>query len=181
MTKQQIQKTETHITSLPREIDQNLAIALGEMVVVFGRLEDMFKVAIKRLENNRTLDQVVRDFSGLRGTLGSLISHCRTSFPPLSDACAEAEKLNTRRQDFIHATFAFTEEGHYVRFRKLVGYADISTDIEQIRSITEKANLLIEGLDRQTGSLLTIPEQSEKLIVTVSATATSFRSQEPIT
>lgn len=166
-----MQKTEAHITSLPREIDQDLAIALGEMVVAFGRLEDMFKVAIKRLENNRTLDQVVKDFSGPRGTLGSLIAHCRTNFVPLSDSCAEAERLNTHRQDFIHATFAATEEGRYVRFRKLVGYADLGTDIEQIRSITQKANSLIEELDRKTGALLTDPEESGKIIVTVSATS----------
>lgn len=75
-----IQKTETHITSLPREIDPSLAVALGEMVVAFGRLEDMFKVSIKRLENKRTLDQVVKEFSGPRGTLGSLIAHCRANF-----------------------------------------------------------------------------------------------------
>ncbi len=170
-----MKKAEAHITSLPREIDQSLAIALGEMVVAFGRLEDMFKVAIKRLENNRTLDQVVKDFSGPRGTLGSLIAHCRANFPPFSDSCAEAEKLNTHRQDFIHATFAATEEGRYVRFRKLVGYADLRTDIEQIRSITQKANSLIEELDRKTGALLTDPEESGKIIVTVSATS-SFRS-----
>ena len=168
-------KTETHITSLPREIDPSLAVALGEMVVAFGRLEDMFKVSIKRLENKRTLHQVVLDFSGMRGTLGFLISHCRSNFPTLSDLSAEAEKLNTRRQDFIHATFAATEEGRYVRLRKLVGYADLNTDIEQIRSITEKVNSLIEELDRKTGTLLSDPEKSEEIIVTVSA-ASSFRS-----
>lgn len=168
-------KTETHITSLPREIDPSLAVSLGEMVVAFGRLEDMFKVSIKRLENKRTLDQVVTDFTGSRGSLGSLIAHCRTNFPPLSDACAEAETLNTHRQDFIHATFAATEEGHYVRFRKLVGYADLKTDIEQIRSITEKTNSLIEKLDRKTGALLTDPGESGKFIVTTSAIS-SFRS-----
>lgn len=170
-----MQKTETHITSLPRDIDPSIAVPLGEMVVAFGRLEHMFKVAVKRLENKRTLDQVVLDFSGMRGTLGSLINHCRTNFPTLSDPCAEAEKLNTRRQDFIHATFAATEEGNYVRFRKLVGYADLTTDIEQIRTITEKTNSLIEELDRKTGALLTDPDESKTIIVTVSA-ASSFRS-----
>lgn len=170
-----MQKTETHITSLPRDIDQSLAIALGEMVVAFGRLENMFKVTIKRLENNRTLDQIVKDFSGPRGTLGSLIGHRRASFPTLSDPCAVAEKLNTRRHDFIHATFAATEEGRYVRFRKLVGYADLNTDIEQIRSITEKTNSLIEELDRKTGALLTDPKESKTIIATVSA-ASIFRS-----
>ncbi len=57
MNRQQLQKNRAHITTLPREIDQSLAAALGKMVVAFGRLEDMFKVAIKRLENKRTLDQ----------------------------------------------------------------------------------------------------------------------------
>lgn len=170
-----IQKTETHITSLPREIDPSLAVALGEMVVAFGRLEDMFKVSIKRLENKRTLDQVVKEFSGPRGTLGSLIAHCRANFPPISDSCADAEQLNTHRQDFIHATFAATEDGRHVRFRKLLGYADLNTDIEQIRSITEKANSLIEKLDRETGALFTDPEVSKTIIATVSA-ASSFRS-----
>lgn len=170
-----MKKTEAHITSLPREIDQRLAIALGEMIVAFGRLEDMFKVAIKRLENNRTLDQVVKNFNGPRGTLGSLIDYCRTRFPPLSDSCAEGEKLNAQRQDFIHATFAATEEGLYVRFRKLIGYADLNTDIDQIRSITNKTNSLIEELDRKTGGLLTGPDESVKIIATVSA-ASCFRS-----
>lgn len=110
MNEQPIHKTEVHITTLPREIDQYLAIALGEMVVAFGRLEDMFKVAIKRFERNRTLDQVLKDFNGQRGTLGFLINHCRTSFPLLCDSCVEAEKLNVHRQDFIHATFAATED-----------------------------------------------------------------------
>lgn len=175
MNNQQIQKTETHITSLPREIDPNLAIALGEMVVAFGRLEDMFKVAIKRLENKRMLDQIVMGFSGPRGTLGSLIVHCRANFPLLSDACVVAERLNTHRQDFIHATFAATEEGRYVRFRKRVGYADLNTDIEQIRDITRETNSLIEELDRKTGGLLTDPQESNEIIVKVSAPS-SFRS-----
>ncbi len=175
MNKQQIQKTEAHITTLPREIDQSLAVALGEMVVAFGRLEDMFKVAIKRLENKRTLDQIIVDFSGMRGTLGALTSHCRSNFPMLSENCDEAEKLNTHRQDFIHATFAATEKGRYVRFRKLMGYADINTDVEQIRGITENANSLIEELDRKTGALLNDLEKSNKFIATVSV-ASSFRS-----
>ncbi len=168
-----MQKTENHITTLPREIDQKLAIALGEMVVAFGRLEDMFKVAIKRLEKNRTLDQVVTQFGGGRGSLGKLILYCRDHFPILSDVCVNADQLNTDRQDFIHATFAVMEEGQYVRFRKLVGYADLGNDIEKIRTITEKVNSLIEELDQKTGSLLTESKKSEEIIVTVSATTIS--------
>jgi hypothetical protein len=118
------------------------------------------KVAIKRLEKNRSLDQVVADFSGMRGTLGSLISHCRDHFPILSDHCIKAEKLNTDRQDFIHATFAAMDEGQYVRFRKLVAYGDLKSDVQQIRGITEKANSLIEELDQATGSLITDPNKS---------------------
>ena len=149
------------------------------MVVAFGRLEHMFKVAIKRLTHDKSLDQVMMNFGGPRGTLGSLTNHCRSNFPLLSEACAEADTLNTHRQDFIHATFVATEESHYVRFRKLVGYADITTDIEQIRGTTEKVNSLIEELDRKTGALLTDPEQSKRIIVTVSATS-SLRSR-PLT
>ena len=92
MNPEQIQKSEHHITALPREIDRDLAIALGEMVVAFGRLEDMFKVAIRRLEKNRTLEQVVTDFSGQRGTLGSLISYCLDRFPILSDHCVKGQR-----------------------------------------------------------------------------------------
>jgi uncharacterized glyoxalase superfamily metalloenzyme YdcJ len=169
MNPKQIQKTERHITALPREIDRNLAITLGEMVVAFGRLEDMFKVAIKRLENDRKLDQVVNAFSGMRGSLRSLISHCRDHFPILSDHCVKAEQLNTDRQDFIHATFAATDEGQYVRFRKLVAYGDLESDVEQIRRITEKANSLIEELDQATGSLITDPKKAGEIIATVSA------------
>ena len=169
MSEQQIQKTENHITSLPRKIDPTLAIALGEMVVAFGRLEDMFKVAIKRLGKNRTLYQVLTDFSGGRGTLGQLITHCRKHFSSLSDACDKAEHLNTDRQNFIHATFAATEQGQYVRFRELVGYANLQSDIDKIREITEKVNSLIEELDKKTGSLLTDPKQSTENIATLSA------------
>jgi hypothetical protein len=93
MSEQQIQKTESHITSLPREIDQSLAIALGEMVVAFGRLEDMFKVAIKRLENKKPFDQAIKEFSGGGGTLGKLVIHCRSHFPNLTDTCNKAENL----------------------------------------------------------------------------------------
>lgn len=174
MREQQIKKTESHVTSLPREIDQNLAIALGKMVVAFGRLEDMFKVAIKRLENKRTLDQVIKKFSGPRGTLGSLIYHCRGHFPLLNDACLKAEKLNSNRQDFVHATFAAMEERQYVRFIKLVGYADLAKDIEQITEITEKVNSLIEELDQRTGSLLTDLKRSKQIMVTVSAPSSHY-------
>ena len=51
-----MQKKETHITQLPRAIDLELARPLGEMVVAYGRLEDMFKVAIKSLEGKRSLE-----------------------------------------------------------------------------------------------------------------------------
>ncbi len=85
------------------------------------------------------------------------------------DACDKAEHLNTDRQDFLHATFAEMEEGQYVRFRKLVGYANLGNDIEKIRTVTEKVNSLIEELDKTTGSLLTDPKQSAKSIATLSA------------
>ena len=164
-----MEKTENHITTLPREIDQNLAMALGKMVVAFGRLEDMFKVAIRRLEKNRTLNQVITDFSGGRGTLWQLISHSRKHFSSLSDACYKAEQLNTDRQDFIHATFAATEQGQYVRFRELVAYADLQSDIQKITKITEEVNSLIVQLDQKTGSLLTDPKQLPEIIATLSA------------
>jgi len=168
-----MQKTENHIITLPREIDSNLAIALGEMVVAFGRLEDMFKVAIKRLVKNKTLEQVVKQFSGMDGALGRLIIHCRKHFQILSDVCDKAGRLNIDRHDFIHATFAVKEEGQYIRFRKLVGYVDLEKDIQKIRTITEKVNSLIEELDQTTGSLLSDPKQSGEAIATVSATTIS--------
>jgi uncharacterized protein (UPF0297 family) len=174
MSEQQIQKTESHITSLPREIDQSLAVALGEMVVAFGRLEDMFKVAIKRLENKKPFDQVIKEFSGGGGTLGKLVIPCRSHFPNLTDTCNKAENLNTDRQDFIHATFAAMEEGGYVRFRKLVGYMDLATDIGHIKEITGKTNSLIEELDQKTGSLLTKSKDSSKFMVTFSAPISRF-------
>jgi hypothetical protein len=162
-------KTESHITTLPREIDQNLAIALGEMVVAFGRLEYMFKVVIKRLEQKRTLEEVIKAFSGGSGTLGKLIDHCRKNSPSLNGFCNKAVQLNTDRQDFIHATFAATEEGRYVRFRKLIGYGTLSNDIERIKEITNNANSLIEELDHQTGSLVANTIPSNETIATVSA------------
>ena len=164
-----MQKPENHVITLPREIDPNLAIALGEMVVAFGRLEDMFKVAIKRLEKKRTLDQVINDFSGMQGALGPLITYCRNHFHILADLCVRARQLNNDRHDFVHATFAVKEEGQYIRFRKLVGYVDLEKDIENIRTLTGNANSLIEELDRNTGSLLTDPKESGENVATVSA------------
>ena len=84
-----------HKTTLPRDIDPTLAKALGEMLVAFGWLEYMFTVAIKRLEKNRTLEQVIADVSGPDGNLGSLTRYCREHFSSLSDACDKAKHLNT--------------------------------------------------------------------------------------
>jgi hypothetical protein len=144
------------------------------MVVAFGRLEDMFKVAIRRLERNRQLDQVVRDFSGGRGTLEKLSKYCRSNFPILNDTCTKAEELNRDRQDFIHATIAVTEEGQYVRFRKLVGYADLRKDIERIIDITKSTNLLIEQSDQLTDSVSNESRPSQDVIATVSAPTSRF-------
>lgn len=169
MSEQGIRKTERHITVLPREIDRDLAIALGEMVVAFGRLEDMFKVAIKRIESRKELDQVMKEFSGGGGTLGQLITYCNNHIPKLRDCCNTASQLNQSRQDFVHATFAATEEGGYVRFRELVGYTDLAADVARITKITTETNSLIERLDQETGSLLTTQAQTDRTIATVSA------------
>ena len=169
MSEQGIRKTERHITVLPREIDRDLAIVLGEMVVAFGRLEDMFKVAIKRIENRERLDEVIKEFSGGGGTLGQLISYCHNNVPALIDSCDIGIQLNQKRQDFIHATFAATEDTGYVRFRKLVAYTDLELDKARIREITQNANSLIEKLDQETGSLLTSSNQTNQTIATVSA------------
>ena len=174
MSDHQIQKTEIHITSLPREIDRNLAIALGEMVVAFGRLEYMVKVAIKRLEKERTLDQVLRDFSGGRGTLGKLVEYCCSHFRILNATCAKADELNKKRQDFVHATIAATEERRYVRFRKLIGYADLSADIARITDVTTNANSLVEELDQQTSSVSNESPPSQDVIANVSAPTSHF-------
>ncbi len=160
---------QTYKTILPTDVDPRLVSALGEMLIAFGRLEYMFAVAIKRLEENRTLEQVIADFSGSQGNLGSLIRYCRKHLSSLSDACDKAKRLNTDRQDFFHATFAATEKGKYVRFRELAGYADLQSDIEKIREITKKVNSLIEELDKKTDSSLTDPKQSAESIAKVSA------------
>lgn len=174
MSEQGITKTERHITVLPRKIDRDLAIALGEMMVAFGRLEDMFKVAIKRIESRKQLDQVIKDFSGGSGTLGQLITYCNNYIPVLKECCNTASQLNKNRQDFVHATFAATKEGEYVRFRELVGYTDLAADVAQITHITKNANSLIEKFDRETGSLLTAPNQTDHTIATLSAPISQF-------
>ena len=112
-----IRKHEQHVTILPREIDEKLARALGHLVAACGRLEDMFKIAIKRTEKAE-LEEVIGEFA--RAPLGTLIKSCRERCPALNQSCDKAEELNQQRQDFIHATFAATEEGSYVRFRRLV-------------------------------------------------------------
>ena len=146
-----IQKTERHITELPRKIDTRLSIALGEMVVGYGRLEDMFKVAIRRLEGVRTLEQVIKDFGGMGGTIGSLANYCK-KFSPIAASCEKALALNTSRKHFIHATFVADDKGQYVRFRELVAYTNLEEDIGTITKITENVNSLIEKIDQETGS-----------------------------
>ena len=47
----------------------------------------------------------------------------------LMEYCDKAIHLNEQSQEFIHATFAVTEEGSYVRFRKLVGYSDLVKEV----------------------------------------------------
>ena len=163
-----IQKTERHITELPRQVDPRLSAALGEMVVAYGRLEDMFKVAIKRLEPGSSLEQVIKDFSGMDGTIRNLASYCK-KFPCLVTCCEKAVELNKSRQDFMHATFAADDKGQYVRFRALVAYTDLEKDIGMITKINEDVNSLIENIDQETGSLLTDPSQMAKIIATVSA------------
>jgi hypothetical protein len=75
--KDTIKKTEKHITDLPRETNPRLSMALGEMLIAFGRLEDLFKVAIRRLEDERSLEQVITDFGGIDGTIGNWLSIAR--------------------------------------------------------------------------------------------------------
>jgi hypothetical protein len=162
-----IQKTENHITDLPRNIDPHLSIALGEMVVAYGRLEDMFKIVIKRIEGNQSLEDVIRTFSGMDGTIGRLASYCE-KFPTLSVFCANAKTLNASRQDFIHATFAADDTGQYVRFRQLVGYTDLNRDITEIKRITEDVNSLIQTLDSITGAALAA-QNNPAILATVSA------------
>lgn len=163
-----IQKTERHITELPRKIDTRLSTALGEMVVAYGRLEDMFKVAIKRLERERSLEQVIKDFGGMGGTILNLATYCK-KFPCLVTCCEKAVELNKSRQDFIHATFAADDKGQYVRFRELSAYTDLEKDVGMITKINEDVNSLIEKIDQETGSLLTDPRQTATIIATVSA------------
>ncbi len=162
-----VPKTERYITDLPRKIDTRLSIALGEMVVAYGRLEDMFKVAIRRLEGERSLEQVIKDFGGMDGTIWRLANYCKR-FPPLIDCCDRAVDLNMERQNFIHATFAADDKTQYVRFRELVAYTDLEKDIGTIKKITEDVNSLIESIDQETGSILTDPTKTETIIATVS-------------
>ena len=163
-----IKKSEQHITELPREIDPRLSIALGEMVVAYGRLEDMFKVAVRRLEKGRSLEQIITDFGRMGGTIGNLTNYCKDRFPPIADSCDKALTLNIERQNFIHATFAADDRGQYVRFRQLFAYTDLEKDIAAIRKITEDVNSLIEEIDVETGSLLTDPSKTETIIASIS-------------
>ncbi len=43
------QNTERYITDLPRQIDPQLATALGEMVVAYGRLENIVQGCNKEI------------------------------------------------------------------------------------------------------------------------------------
>jgi hypothetical protein len=163
-----IQKGERHITELPRKIDPRLSTALGEMVVAYGRLEDMFKVAIRRLEDERSLEQVIKDFGGMDGTIGKLVAYCE-KFPCLVTCCQKGGELNKARQNFIHATFAADDKGQYVRFREQVAYTDLGKDIGTITKINEDVNLLIAKIDQKTGSPLAQSGQREEIVAIVSA------------
>ena len=169
-----IKKTERHITELPRKIDPRLSTALGEMVVAYGRLEDLFKVAIKRLERERSLEQVIKDFGGMGGTISNLAAYCKR-FPSLVTCCEKAIELNKSRQDFIHATFAADNKGQYVRFRELLAYTDLEKDIGMITKINEDVNSLIEIIDQESGLLLTDPNRKEEIIAIVSAGSSTDR------
>lgn len=173
-----INKNEMHITSFPREVDRDLAIALGEMVVAFGRLEDMFKLVIKRAESpQRTLAQVIQLFSGVKGSLDKLVKYCETNFSnlELSECYEEAKSLNTERQNYIHATFGLIQEDQYVRFRSLVAHTDLAQDIQSIKGVTERVNALISKLDQKTGAPLASAVQNESIITAVSAVCTNTR------
>ena len=113
-------------------------------------------------------EQVIKDFGGMDGTIGNLASHCK-KFPCLVACCEKAVELNKARQDFIHATFAADDKGQYVRFRELSAYTDLEKDIGMITKINEEVNSLIEKIDQESGSHLTDPSQTEKIIATVSA------------
>jgi hypothetical protein len=130
-------------------------------------LEDMFKVAIKRLEGVRTLEQVIKDFGGMDGTIGNLAKYCKR-FLPLADSCEKAIELNTERQNFIHATFTADDNGQYVRFRALSAYTNLGKYIVTITIMTEDVNSLIEKIDQETGSLLTHSGKKETIIATLS-------------
>ena len=112
------------------------------------------------------LEEVLREFEKM--TLGGLIEVCRNRCPKLTKLCDKAYSLNQQRQDFIHATFAATEEGDYVRFRKLVGYGDLAKDIETLESVTKEINALIEELDKTTGALISSQSKPDSGGVAVS-------------
>jgi len=161
-------KTESHIIEFSNEIDINLAVALGNMVVAFGRLEDMLKVVIKRVEKKDSLKEVIDRFSGLDGTIGKLKSYCETHKILPKPFYAKLDELNKSRQDFVHATIALTEDGKYIRFRKLNGYADLTKDIADIEKISKEVNGIIIDLDRTTGQQAGASDD-KNIIVTVSA------------
>ena len=111
---------------------------------------------------------MIKDFGGMGGTISNLVNYCK-KFPSLLTNSEKAIELNKSRQDFIHATFAADDKGQYARFRKLSAYTDLEKDTAMMRKLTEDVNSLIEELDRETGSLLTDPSRTAKIIVTTSA------------
>jgi hypothetical protein len=148
-----VTKTEKHIIELA-EVDADLCLALGKMVIAFGRLEYMFKIAIKRLENGSSLENVIAKFDGQKGTLKTLSDYCQR-FPELSTSRSTADGLNQKRNDFIHATIGKDlKHNGYVRFRKLVGYRDLENDIIEVNRITQDVNSLIVEIDEKTGAPL---------------------------
>lgn len=162
-----INKTESHILDFSTAIDIDLSVALGEMVVAFGRLEDVFKVAIKRLEKpQRTLEEVVKEFAGPKGTIGKLVEHCEKNFSVLKASCQTALSLNSQRQDFVHATFGI-EKGNYVRFRTLTAHTDVKKDIQDIQKLTSDVYALIKQIDQVTGAPLS--NNQANIAATVSA------------
>ena len=160
--------SETPRAHLPRKIDSGLAIALGEMVIAYGRLEHMFKFAIKRLTPGARRDSILQKFSGNNGNLGNLVNYC-IEHHLVVESATKAKDLNRDRHDFIHATIAAYDEGQYVRFRDLFEFADMQHDIVTISRLTYDVNKLIEELDQATGSSLTDPRNHDTNIATLSA------------
>lgn len=148
--------------------------SLGRMTANAGVLEHILILALKRLrakdEPDITLEKAQNEYQNK--TLGQLISHLESALAEADDTyleekglkiVQEIKKINTRRNDHIHALFILSDIGT-IRLRKLSADPICSKDIEifaqEILDIAKELDELTKPLPDNYSALKTCQSYS---------------------